>query len=377
MIVVGLGGMGSAVAAHLATRGRRVLGLDRFTPPHDRGSSHGRSRIIRQLYFEGAGYVPLVQRAYELWEILQRDTRRDLLTVTGGLVIGPPDGEVVVGALASARQHGLAHQVLDSEDVASRFAALRVQAGHLAVYEEAAGILVPEACVAGHLEMAARRGAELRTGEKVNDWRVARGGGVVVSTTSGVEAAEQLVVAAGAWSGDVIASPVPLQVERQFVGWLRPTARPELFRPDRLPWFYADRGEDPPLYGIPDLAGDGVKVAFDHAGVTVSPDDVPAVRSDEMDELVAASTAYLPRLNGASGVATTCLYTNTPDGHFVVGRPPESPEVMLVTGFSGHGFKFCPVIGEVVTDLVVEGGTAFDVSAFAPSRTLPTSPGTT
>lgn len=375
MIVVGLGGMGSAVAAHLARRGRRVLGLDRFTPPHDRGSSHGRSRIIRRLYFEGAGYVPLVQRAYELWAALEQDTGRDLLTVTGGLVVGPPDGEVVAGALASARQHGFPHQALDRNEVTSRFPALRLEAGHVAVHEDAAGILVPEACVAAHLEMAARHGAELRTGEKVDGWRAARGGGVVVSATSGVETAERLVVAAGAWSGEVIVSPVPLQVERQFVAWLRPTDRPELFHPDRLPWFYAERGEEPALYGIPDLAGDGVKVAFDHGGAAVSPDDVPGVSQDEMDALVSAATRYLPCLRGAAGVGKTCLYTNTPDGHFVIGQHPDSPDVVLVTGFSGHGFKFCPVIGEVVADLVTGGDAGFDVSDFSPSRGLPERPG--
>lgn len=367
VIVAGLGAMGGAIACHLAQRGRRVLGLDRYAPPHDRGSSHGGTRIIRQAYFEDPAYVPLVLRAYELWHGLEHETGRRLLTTTGGLVVGSADGELVPGALASAQRHGLAHEVLGPDDVRDRFPALRLPSGQVAVFEDVAGLLDPEAGVAVHLDAAARRGAELRTGVAIEHWS-ADGARVTVTTRDGTEDADHLVLAPGAWSSALLGDLVPLTVERQFVTWFRPRRRPEWFAPLHLPLFIADRDDDVPVYALPAVGRDGVKVAFHHGGPIVDPAAVPGVREDEIVAVAAAIAPYLPDLGGALSRATTCLYTKTPDQHFVLGAHPHHPAVTLALGFSGHGFKFAPVVGEVVADLVLDGSSRYDLAPFDPHR---------
>jgi sarcosine oxidase len=367
VIVVGLGGMGSAAAWRLARRGQRVLGLDRFDPPHDRGSSHGRSRIIRQAYFEDPAYVPLVLRAMQLWRELERDAAVRLLTLTGGLMIGPPDAGVVAGARASAEANGLAHEVLTAAEVALRFPAFRLEDGEVALHEPTAGVLFPVACVQAQLTLAARHGAELRTGEPVVSWE-ADGGGVRVRTADRWVRAGRLVLAAGAWTTDLAGPALPTTVERQVVAWFRPR-RPERFGGPRFPLFVAHHTGQVAAYGLPGLAGEGVKVGLHHGGQTGLPDRLPReVRPEEIAAIRSALRRRLPELDGEPAGAGTCLYTNSPDRHFLVGPPPGSPGVIVVGGFSGHGFKFCPVVGEIVADLVVDGTTAHDIDRFSPAR---------
>jgi sarcosine oxidase len=351
-MVVGLGAMGSAAAYQLARRGCRVLGLDAFALGHTFGSSHGESRIIRLAYFEHPDYVPLLRRAYALWEALQEAAGAELLRITGGLFVGRPDGSVVAGSLRSARRHELPHEVLDAAEIRRRYPALRPDPADVALYEGRAGTLFPERCIQASLRLARAAGAELRHGEPVRRWRAASGS-VEVQTDAGRYRAQRIVFTAGAWLGKLLSAlRLPLQPERNTVFWLHPRESPELFEPPRFPVFIWDTGAMGAFYGLPHLERPGVKVARHHSGEACDPDTVnrEATPSDEarVRQFVARA---IPALDGPTAGSLVCLYTNTPDEHFVVDRHPELPSVVYAGGFSGHGFKFASVIGEVLADL--------------------------
>jgi sarcosine oxidase len=367
VIVVGLGGAGSAATYHLARRGLRVLGLERFGPLHERGSSHGHTRITRQAYFEHPDYVPLLLRAYELWGELERVSGYRLLLVCGGLMVGRPQGELVSGALRSARAYGLPHEVLSPQEVRSRFPAFHLVEGEVALYEPRAGVLFPESCVRAHQEQAQAQGAELRFHARVLDWEC-DGRRVTVRTEDGIVEAGSLVLTAGAWMPDLARLPLPLWVERQVVFWFVPR-RPEWFGPDRCPVFVW-QADDGFFYGIPAVAGRGFKAARHHGGERVDPDQVPPARPEEANWLRARLARRLPEADGGLEGAVTCLYTNTPDEHFVVDRHPEFPNVVVCSACSGHGFKFTSVVGEAVADLASEGATRLPVGFLSLRRFL-------
>jgi sarcosine oxidase len=368
-LVVGLGGMGSAVLAHCAGRGMRVAGLERFAPAHARGASHGRTRIIRQAYFEGAAYVPLLRRAYVLWDDLERRTGRTLRARTGGLFVGTPDRAVVAGTLESARAHDLAHEVLDTAELRRRYPQFRPRAGEIGVFEAVAGALFPERCVLAHLEAAIADGAEAHFGIAVERWDVPAADRVVVRAGGEVLETRRLIVCAGAWLRPLVADfDVPLSIERNVQFWFAPLA-PDEVRSGRLPIFALERADWPFMfYGFPDF-GDGVKCAFHHSGQFCDPD---ALVRDVADAEIAAARAalreWLPSAAGELLDAAPCTYALTPDEHFVVGTHPHVPEIVLAGGFSGHGFKFCSVVGEIVADLVADGSAELDIGMFAPAR---------
>ena len=276
-IVAGLGGMGSAAAYHLAGRGRRVLGLERYTPAHDKGSSHGQSRIIRQAYFEDPAYVPLLLHAYELWERLERETGEDLMTLTGGLMIGPPDSDIFKGSKATADEHGLPYKVLDAPELKRRYPMFEPTEGTVALFEEKAGFVRPEAAVKAHLSRAEALGAELRFGEEILVWEPTASG-VRVETASNIYEAERLVVTAGAWAPKLLADlGLPLEVTRQILFWFDPKCGIEPFLPDRFPIFIWEPEDGNAFYSIPahDEPGGGVKVAFFRAdGTPADPDTI-------------------------------------------------------------------------------------------------------
>jgi sarcosine oxidase len=373
VIVVGLGGMGSAAAYHLARRGRRVLGLERFTPAHDRGSSHGRSRVIRQAYFEDPAYVPLVLRAYELWRDAERAAGADLLTVTGALMIGAPDSEVVAGSLRSAQEWDLEHDLLESGDLQKRFPVFAPNADTVALHEAQAGVVRPEAAVAAHLALAAEAGADLRFEEPIVVWEAdGSGDGVTVTTAGGVESAGSLVLCPGAWAPELLSTlGVPLVVERQLQFWFQPSADPDAFLPGRYPVWVWDGGGDGQPYSLPAIDGltGGVKAAWFRRGRPCTADTLDRnVTAAEVGEMAETLRARVPTLPGRFLRAVACMYTNTPDQHFVVGRHPAHPHVAVACGFSGHGFKFAPVIGEILADLAIEGTTAHPIGLFDPRR---------
>lgn len=368
VIVLGLGAMGSAAAYHLARRGTRVVGIEQYTPAHDRGSSHGRSRIIREAYFEHPDYVPLIQRAYELWGTLQEETGSRLLLPTGGLMIGPHDGTLVQGALVSARTHHLVYELLDSGQLRARYPAFRVPDDAVAVWEPRAGVLFPEACVLAHLHGATRSGAHIRTGERVLSWHP-RNGGVEVRTDRGLYAADRLVVTAGPWAGEVLAAlALPLAVERNVMYWFQP-ADPAPFAPNRMPIYIYEYRKDAFIYGFPQVGGEGVKVAHHHSGEFCTPEDIRReVSPEEVGRMRDILTRTLPALNGDLLQAVTCMYTNTPDGHFIIDRHPGHPQVVLACGFSGHGFKFASVVGEILAELAIYGHTRHPIDLFRAGR---------
>ena len=376
VIVIGLGAMGSATAFHLASRDQRVLGLDQFHPPHTQGSSHGQTRIIREAYFEHPAYVPLIQRAYELWGDLQNGFpgEEPLLTLTGGLMIGPENGLLFPGALRSATTHQLPHEVLDSDEVTARFPALRPEPSQRAVWEPRAGFLFPERCIHRHLGRAREKGALLRTGEKALRWHP-DGMGVRVETSVGTYLAKTLIVTAGAWANALFPDwNVPLTVERQTLFWFTPRAGPSQFLQDQCPIHLWETPEGEFFYGFPDI-GDGVKLARHHGGPPTSPETVLREVTAE-DELTIRRLArrFIPDAEGSTRAATVCLYTNTPDSHFWIDHHPEYPNVWLGSPCSGHGFKFASVIGEILADAAMDRSPRFDLTLFKARNPWSSSP---
>jgi len=367
-IVTGLGAVGSAAAFRLASRGNRVLGLDRFSPPHALGSSHGKSRIIREAYFENPLYVPLVQRSYECWAEVETLSGRQLYTRTGGLMIGPPDGAVVGGARASALAHGLPFEELSAAELQHRVPAFHPDPGTVAIWEPRAGILAPEAAIEVHLTLARAAGAELRFDEPMLKWSAA-GDQVEVTTSRGTVRAAQLVIAAGAWARDLLSDlALPLTVERNVVYWFDPAQPTKSFNPERFPIFIHEFAPGRAWYGFPD-AGDGVKVALHHQGESTHPDSLRrTVADDEIAFVRALLARHVPEANGPLRETTVCMYTNTPDEHFIIDRHPAHPAIIIASPCSGHGFKFSSAVGEVIADLATGRTSRFDLRPFGLSR---------
>jgi len=369
-IIVGLGAMGSAALHHLASRGVKVLGIDRLETPHIHGSTHGRTRIIREAYYEHPCYVPIVQRAYELWASLEREIGEPLFVQTGGLMIGPPDGELFAGALRSATEHGLAHEILEPAQVHARFPGFRVPEGSRALHEPRAGLLFPEKCVEAHLALAKRAGATIRTGVTVTGWDA--DDGVRVLTDAGELRAKTLILAAGPWLPSLVPDlDLPLEVERQLFHWFEPASHKEWYDAEHSPISLIEYADGRFFATFPDV-GHGVKAGIHHEGAIIDIDDPRAPASDaEGAEMTALLARYLPQAAGRILDRATCVYTNTPDHDFLLDRHPEHPNVIIASPCSGHGFKFASAIGEIVADLVARGESSFDLSPFAISRLLP------
>ena len=379
VIVIGLGAMGSSAAQQLAERGHRVLGFDLFTPPHNNGSSHGQTRIIRQAYWEDWRYVPLLLRSYELWRRLGADSGHSLLQITGCLAIGHPDGDLISRSEQSARKFELPHEMLSSAQIRHRYPAFAVRDEMVGHWEKNAGYLLVEACVRAQLERAAVAGAELHCDEPVVEWSATPGGGVSVRTAKAHYSADRLVICAGAWAAQVLDSlQLPLTVTRQVAYWFEPRCGIDIFQHGRMPVYLweAEAGERM-LYGFP-LVGppsEGVKVALHGSDEICTPDTV--VRQIQpSDELAIRErlAGTLPLLAGRLLRAETCLYTMTPDEHFVIDSHPEYPQVTLAAGFSGHGFKFASVMGEVLGDLALGLTPAYDLALFSLQRLQDRSP---
>jgi len=373
-IVIGAGGLGSAAVFHLATRGARVLALEQFEVPHTRGSSHGHTRIIRLAYWEHSAYVPLLQRAFALWRDLEGVAGESLLVTTGSIDAGPRGSRPIAGALDACRQFDLRHEQLDSGTLGRRFPGYRLPDSLVSVFQPDGGFLRPERCVSAHVNAARDRGAVVRTNERVVSWDVASDS-VVVRTKAATYSARRLVVTAGPWAGGVVQTLQPLlSVERQVVMWTTPP-RPERFTPDGFPVFYLHDDEGS-FYGVPMVDGRGFKIGkYHHRRQIVDPDTVDRVCSaDDEAVLRGAIRRYFPDADGPAAALETCLFTNTADEHFVIDVLPDVPAVTIAAGFSGHGFKFCSVVGEILADLALDGGTRHDISLFGLDRLRRVSP---
>jgi monomeric sarcosine oxidase len=378
VIVLGLGSMGAAAAHELARRGRRVLGLEAFWPAHDQGSGHGSSRIIRQSYFEGADYVPLLRTAYQGWHRLEEQAGEKLIKLCGGVYIGNDTGPTFTGARAAAEQWGLEHEVLNADQLRERFPTLAPADDAMAVWEADAGYVRPESAIAANLGLAAELGAELHFAEPVTGWATTSSGqGVQVQTGQRSYTADRLVIAAGAWAPGLLADlEPPLLVQRQVMYWFAPRLTPELpraaYSDERHPIFIEERHDHDQIYGFPIQEGEiaGIKVGIHRSAVirSTSADDLDrTVNADEISHAQHRLGKLVPAI-GEVLSAKVCMYTMTPDTHFVIGTHPGHDQVAIACGFSGHGFKFVPVIGEILADLAETGRTDLPIGMFDPGR---------
>jgi sarcosine oxidase len=368
-IVIGLGGMGSASAYHLARRGKRVLGLEQYDLLHELGSSHGLTRIIRLAYHEHPSYVPLLRRAYELWHDLERVAAEALLVTTGSVEGGPEDGETFRGALEAAQLHDIPHEVLDAMELRRRHPGYAgFEPTTKVVFQADGGFLLAERTILAHVNGALAAGAELRFREPVIGWEP-RSDGVQVTTARGTFEADRLVVCAGPWAAALVPRLAGLATpERQVLAWLRPI-RPELFGVERFPVFLVDV-EEGSFYGFPVHDVPGFKFGwYHHLREPIDPDDPGrSVRADDEDALRSFARRYFPDGAGPTLMLKACIFTNSPDEHFIIGLLPDSPQVSVAAGFSGHGYKFCSVVGEVMADLATEGSTRHDIGLFGLDR---------
>jgi sarcosine oxidase len=366
VVICGLGAMGSAALWQLARRGVRVLGIERHAPGHDLGSSHGLTRVIRLGYFEHPSYVPLLRRSYALWRELEAAAGRPLLHVTGIAEIGPPDGHVVRGTLASSELHALPHELLTAADLMRRFPAFRVPPDYVGVLQPDGGFLEVEPALAAFRSLATAAGAKIRGGETVRGF-APRAGAVRVITDRDEIEAKVLVLAAGAWMTSLVPT-LPLRVTREVTAWFEPNdAVP--FAPGLFPVFMLESRHGT-HYGIPPHGGAGVKIAkHHHRDEAADPDRHDrTVRADDEALIRDALAEHIPAVNGRMVDAKTCLYTNTPDGDFIIDRLPGAENVIVASPCSGHGFKFAPVIGEILADLALNGSTDHDISRFVLRR---------
>ena len=364
--VIGLGAMGANAAAHLAARGLKVIGIERFWPNHDRGSSHGDSRLIRLGYFEDPTYVPLLRRAYGNWRALEARAREDLLTITGVLQIGGLDDPIVKGTLAACKLHGLAHELLDPEQVYDRFPAFQLDDDEVAVFDPQGGFLRPEKAVMAALRLAGADGAALHFGERVLAIESGDAGIRIVSDSSSYRAGK-VIVATGSYIADLVPDLAGLAAPiRQVVGWYHP--RDALATAlGRMPVFL--RGESPAgsFFGFPAIGPEGVKVGkHAHLHEAIDPEQPnPPVNEADRALLHEFITRRLPAAAGSPSGYVTCRYTMLPGEDFLIDVLPSDPNIIVASPCSGHGFKFASVVGEILADLATNGQTALSISAFS------------
>ena len=367
-IVIGVGGMGSAAVYHLARRGLQVLGLEKHAIPHEMGSSHGYSRMIRYTLQEHPSYVPLVRRSYELWHEMEETAGEELMVTTGSIRAGAPDSPFFLNAQEACDLHSIPYEILTASEVNKRFPGYRFPEEISSVYQADGGFLLPERCIVTHVQAAERAGADVHTQETVLDWGV-RGDGVQVRTDRDTYTAGRLVVTAGPWAANLVPELAAYAVpERQVMGWFQPK-RPELYAAEAFPVFgvFTEEGR---YYGFPSHAVPGFKIGRAHHLLQkVDPDAIDReVHPEDEDILRQAVNRYFPLAAGKLLDRKTCMYTNTPDGHFMIGTLDGQPQVSVAAGFSGHGFKFASVIGEIMADLAQNGATEHDINLFRLDR---------
>jgi len=370
-IVIGLGGMGSASLFELARRGLKVLGIEQFDVPHEFGSSHGLTRIIRLAYFESPAYVPLLFRAYEQWREIEELCGEKLLFITGSIDAGREHTRTVQGSLQACREFSLQHDLLDAASVNQRFPGYRLERDMWAIFQPQGGFLLPERCIVNYVQAARNSGALIRTREEVIGWETTSEG-IAVRTASAHYEATQLVIAAGPWARNLVPELKRLAVpERQVQLWTQPH-QPELFLPDCFPVFNLQASDDDSLryYGFPIHGIPAFKIGqYHHRHEQGDPEELRReVESDDEQLLRQGIKRFFPKANGPSIAAKTCMFTNSPDEHFILDVHPASPRVAIAAGFSGHGFKFCSVVGEIMADLVTLGGTRHNIAPFRLNR---------
>ena len=365
VIVIGVGGMGSATVYQLARSGCKVLGLEQFTVPHAFGSSHGSTRIIRLAYSEGPRYVPLLRAAYRYWRELEEVSGESILRVTGGLDIGPPGSRIIEGSRRTCLEHGIHFEELDGGEISRRFPGYRLPESLRAIYQAGAGYVRSEVAIRAHAAAARDLGAEIVTDSRVRGWEK-RSSGFRVDTASGSYEASKLVFTAGAWAGQLVPELAPLcQPERQVMLWTEPL-KAALFEPETFPIFVLHA---PPgcYYGFPNDRGEGFKIGKYHHRLQPVPDPDRLDRECSPEDEAAVRegiAAYFPEANGPTLRMVACMFTNSPDEHFILDRHPAMDDVFIAAGFSGHGYKFCSVIGRIMADFCLGEEGKWGVGGF-------------
>ena len=375
-IVLGVGSMGSATCYQLASRGYRVLGLEQFEIPHELGSHAGQSRIIRKAYFEHPDYVPLLERAYENWKQLEAGTGSQVYFKTGLFYAGKGDHLLIKGVRESAEKYNLKVESLSANEVASRFPQFQIPKNYDVLLEPDAGFLTPEKAISLYVEQAIRVGADVHTNEKVISWEK-RGDTISVTTERNKYDCKKLIITAGPWAGKMIPRfSSLLKVTQQLIAWVNP----KVWKPFELGqfpcWLIDDDTQPGMYYGFPVLPTEkfggpnGLKVALHYPGQVCDPDAVDRTPSKEEEEnLKQAIDKFLPQGYSSTHVLKTCLYTNTTDENFVLDfLPGYDNDVMIAAGFSGHGFKFVSVVGEIMADLAMKGETKMPIGFLSAGR---------
>jgi sarcosine oxidase len=369
ILVIGLGANGSSALYHLSTTGKKIIGFDRFTPPHTHGSSHGESRIIRQAYFEAPIYVPLLKASYSLWADIERTSGKKLFQKTGGLMLGREDTAVIKGSRLSAETHGIPYEYLSSSDIQRRFPAFLPTPDTVGLLEKEAGILFPEECIRTFLAEASENGADIHSNETVLDITPTQDK-VEVTTSKGKYTAAKLILTAGAWTEHLLPElQLPLTVKRQIVHWFKDASLspPARYLPANMPVYIWEFLPDRMFYGFPDL-GKGIKIAWHHHGRTIQPDekreDTSPEEIKEMEQIVEKYLGMTPIYNNSS----VCMYTNTPDEHFIIDRHPGYKNIIIASPCSGHGFKFSSLTGKILSDMAMDKKIEFDLSPFSVTR---------
>jgi sarcosine oxidase len=381
-IVCGLGAVGSAALYQLAKRGNKALGLDRFSPPHVSGSSHGESRIIRQAIGEGEEYVPLVLRSYELWREIEKETGSELLTITGGLTLESRKSEAVMHgrpdfldqAIRCAERFDIRHEILETAEIKKRYPQFAVT-DERAYFEHETGFLRPELCIGAQLHLARKHGALIHTEEIVVSVQMRGDSKVTVETSRGVYSAESVIIAAGPWIARFLPPAYAhlFKVSRQVMYWfdIRTEQRPA-FAPPGFPifiWIFGKGGEFG-FYGFPTLDGNTIKVATEQFTALTDPDHAQQnVTTAEMQSMYRDYVhGRLPGISARCSAAASCLYTTTPDSNFVIDVHPDSDRIIIASPCSGHGFKHSAAIGETLAELVIDGKSNIDISSFSLKR---------
>jgi sarcosine oxidase len=368
VVVIGVGGVGSAAIYHLARQKARVIGLDRFPPGHDRGSSHGKTRIIRLAYFEHPNYVPLLRRAYELWYELEDRVQSKLFHQVGLLYGGSANGELISGINRSVSAHQLHVDELSANDVTARWPGYRLPDSYTAIFEKDAGYLLVEDSVKAQLQAAVDAGAEVQCGIAVRRWRT-DGRGVSVETDQGTFSADRLVITAGAWAGEFLDSlNIPLRVLRKALFWYEANT-PAYHVNAGCPCFLFETLGGM-FYGFPQTNELGLKLA-EHSGGELVQDPLfvdRRLRTEDQKRVEACLERHLPGMSRNCTAHSVCMYTMSPDEHFVVGCHPDHPQVVFSAGLSGHGFKFASVLGEIMAELALNCGTRHNIEFLSPKR---------
>lgn len=366
--VLGAGAFGSAAAYHLSKTGKKILVIDRYSPPHNLGSSHGQSRIIREAYFESPVYVPLVQQAYQLWYELEKESNNKLLLKTGGLMLGTHSSKVVQGAILSAQTYNLPYELLNSNEIIKRFPGFKPTYETVGVFEKNAGILFPEECIKTNLELAKNSKLDFCFNEIVSEIK-SNNSEVEIITSKEKYTATKVIVSTGAWMNDLLPElQLPLTVARQVLFWFNSNVEDaQKFLPENFPVYIWQCSPDKIFYGFPDI-GDGIKIAIHHKGKLTTPDTIDRqVHENEINEITMLVKQYL-NMQPAFNYSAICMYTNTPDEDFIIDYHPAHKNIIIASPCSGHGFKFSSAIGKLLCNMALEKHVDFDLSVFSIKR---------